>query len=111
MLKLVDPYHILKRTGDKEILLGQPELLAGGGLIIGIEHLGDGLGDDLLLDRAIVVAPVEGLKIEGFRGLRFPEAKEIDHRSIVSRYGGIIGNALDDPVRNPPYPPLPFSSS
>ena len=32
---------VLERTGDEEVLLGQPQLLADRRLIVGIEHFGD----------------------------------------------------------------------
>ena len=36
--------HVLQRAGDEEVLLRQPQSLAGLRLVVRIEHLGDGLG-------------------------------------------------------------------
>ena len=48
----VDADHVLERAGDEEILLRQAQLLADLRLVVGIEDLGDGLRDDLLVDGA-----------------------------------------------------------
>ena len=64
--------HILQRTGNEEVLLRQPEHFPHCGLVIGVEHLGDGLRDHLFLDGAVVVSNVEVSKIEGLHRFRFP---------------------------------------
>jgi hypothetical protein len=40
----LQPDHVLQRAGDEEVLLLEAQLLAGLGLVVGVEHLGDGLG-------------------------------------------------------------------
>ena len=51
--------------------------LPGGGLVVRVEHLGDVLRHDLLLDRPVVVADVEGLEVEGLDGLGLPQAQQV----------------------------------
>src|SRR6476646_3429861 len=78
--------HVLQGTGDEKVLLLQPELLARLGLVVRIEDLGDGLGRDLLLDGAVVIADIEGIEVERFGRFRLPEAK------YVRRLRAIAGN-------------------
>ena len=53
---------VLQRAGHEEVLLQQPQPLAGLGFVVGVEHLGDRLRDHLLVDGLVVVAGVEGLQ-------------------------------------------------
>ena len=69
--------HVLQRAGDEEVLLLQPQLLARLGLVVGVEHLGDVLGDHLVLDRAVVVADVEGRKSKDSQRLGLPQAQRV----------------------------------
>jgi hypothetical protein len=74
LLHPVDAQHVLQRTGDKEVLLLQAQLLALDLLVIRIQHLGDVLRGDLLVDRAPVIAAVEGGEIERLGRLGTPQA-------------------------------------
>ena len=60
----VDPNHILQRARRKKILLLQPQLFSLQLFIIRIKHLRDVLGSHLVQHRAVIIAGVEGLKIE-----------------------------------------------
>ena len=64
--ELLEPDHVLQRARDEEVLLRQPQLLAGVRLVVRIEHLGDRFGRDLLLDRTVVIADIERLEVERF---------------------------------------------
>jgi len=55
---------VLERAGDEEVLLDEAELLAALGVVVGIEHLGDGLTGVLVAHRLLVTAAVEGLEVE-----------------------------------------------
>jgi hypothetical protein len=46
----VDAQHVLQRAGDEEVLLLEPQLLALDLLVVRVEHLGEVLGRDLLVD-------------------------------------------------------------
>jgi hypothetical protein len=43
----VHPDHVLERAGDEEVLLLEAKLLPLEGVVVGIEDLGDDLGEDL----------------------------------------------------------------
>ena len=66
---MMDPHHVLERAGDEEVLLGEAETFPDLRLVVGVENLADRFGNNLLVDRLVVVADVEGLKIEGLDGL------------------------------------------
>ncbi len=63
-LQLRDAQHVLQRTGHEEILLLQPQFLALGLLVVGIQHLGDIFRRHLLVYRAVVIAAIEHGKVE-----------------------------------------------
>ena len=96
--------HVLERAGDEEILLRQPQSLARLGLVVRIEHLGDGFRYDLLVHRAVVIADVERFEIEGFGGLRLPQAQQVRGRHPIAGHGSVVGDAFDDLLRNPAHP-------
>ena len=72
-LPLENAQHILQRTGYKEILLLQPQLLTGELFVVGVEDFGDVFGGDFILHGTVVVALVKGVKVKGFNGFRFPQ--------------------------------------
>jgi hypothetical protein len=67
---LEPPDHVRDRAGDEEVLLLEAQRLPLVALIVRVEHLGDVLGVDLLLDGAAVVALVEELQVEIAGGAR-----------------------------------------
>ena len=84
---------VLERAGDEEILLDEAEFLAALGVVIGIEHLGNGLARVLVVHRLVVAAAVEGLEVEILRRLGGPEPQEVHGRRPVTRNGNVVGNA------------------
>ena len=97
----MDADHVLQRAGDEEELLLEAEGLALDHLVVRIEHLGDVLRMHLVLDRAVVVAVVEGGEIERLDRLGLPEAEVVAGADAVAEDGGVVGHALDDRVGNP----------
>ena len=77
--------HVLQRAGDEEILLRQPQSLARFGLVIRIEHFGDGFRYDFFVYRAVVIADVKRFEIERFGGFRLPQAQQVRGRTPDSR--------------------------
>ena len=55
----------------------EPQLLAGLGLVVRIEHLGDRLRRDLLVDGAVVVADVERVEVERLGRLGLPQPQHV----------------------------------
>ena len=53
------------RRGDEEVLLLQAQLLALRRGVLGVEHLGDVLGEGLCAHRLGIVASVEDVQVEG----------------------------------------------
>ena len=74
----VAPHDVGDGAGDEEVLLLEPQLLAGLVLIVRVEHLRDDLGVVLLDDAALVVAVVEEGEVELGRGARLPQAQGVD---------------------------------
>ncbi len=81
---LVAPHDVGDRAGDEEVLLLEAQRLALLALIVGVEHLGDVLGVDLLLDGAAVVALVEELQVEVARRARRPQAQRVHRVGAVA---------------------------
>ena len=59
------------------------------------------LGADLLLDRAAVVADVEGLEVELLGGLGAPQAQGVGGVDAVAGDRRVVGTPLHDAVRDP----------
>ena len=93
-----EPDAVLQRARHEEVLLLEPELLAGLAFVVGIEDLGDVLAPDLGLDRAPVLAALKGLEVELVGGDGAPESEEVRVRRLVTEHGRVVGDALDDPL-------------
>ena len=74
MIGEVTADDVLEAGGGEEIFLLEAQLLAGLGGVVRVEHAADALGEHLLLDRAHIVAAVEGLEVDQVAGLGRPEA-------------------------------------
>jgi hypothetical protein len=61
-----------------------------------------GREDDLVLDRAVIVAVVEAGEIERFHRLGLPEAQRIARVDAIPQDRRVIGHALDDRGGDPP---------
>ena len=97
----VDAQHVLQRaTREKELLL-EPEHLAPVRFVVRVEHFRDGLGLHLVLDRAVVVAVVEGLEVERLDRLGLPKAQRVAGVDAVAEDRRIVGDALDLGLGNP----------
>ena len=100
--------HVLQRAGDEEELLRQPQPLAGLGLVVRVQHLGDGLGHHLLVHRAVVVAEVERVEVERLGRLGPPEPQQVGGGRAEPGDRGVVGHALHAPLRDPAHavPPV-----
>ena len=111
-IELVEPlaaaqmqtHHVLQRARDEEVLLRQPQPFAGLGLVVRIQHLGDGFGDHLLFDRTVVVADVERVEVERFGGFRFPQPQQVGRRARGNRAPACRRRRPSRPDREPSGP-------
>ena len=93
--------NVFERTGDEEVLLPQAQFLAGHRVVVGVENLGQVLGEHLRLHRFDVAALVEVGEIELLHRPRRPEAQGVD-RVAVADDRQVVGNALDVFGGDPP---------
>ena len=91
---------VAERAGDEEVLLAEPELLAGRRVVVRVEDLGEVLGEHLGLHRLHVVALVEVLEAEVVHRVRRPESERV-HRVAVADDRHVVGHALDRLRRHP----------
>src|ERR1039457_3974667 len=56
--------HVLQRTGNKKVLLAKAKKLPDFRLVIGIQDLADGFGENLVIDGLVVISGVERLEFE-----------------------------------------------
>ena len=98
---LMDVQDVLQRARHEEVLLQQPQPLAGVGFVVGVEHLGDGLRDDLFVDRLVEVAGVEDFQRKGFQGPRAPQRQGVAGVDAVALDRGVVGDAFEHPLRDP----------
>ena len=76
-------------------MLEETKFLACLGVVVRVEDFADRLGHVLLADRLLVTAAVEGVEIEFFGSLGFPEAEEIDRLGAVAGDGNVIRDTDD----------------
>lgn len=95
---------VVQRAGDEEVLLLQPQLAALGCGVLGIEDLGDVLGEGLRPHRLGVVTGVEDLQVELVGGPGAPQPQRVDDAVPVSGDHVVVGDALDVPGGDPPGP-------
>ncbi len=82
ILFFVAPHDVLEGGADEKVLLFQAQLLAGIIVVGRIEYLGNGLGADLVLHRADIVALAEMGQVEFPRGPGRPKS-HIDHMVVL----------------------------
>ena len=70
--------------GHEEILLLQPQGLALVVVVLGVEHLGDGLGHGPLLGGLEVLALGEELHVHGLGAAGVPQAQGVDMVGVVA---------------------------
>src|SRR5271154_3895880 len=97
----MQPEHVLQRAGGEKILLLEAKPFAAQLFVVGIQDLGDVLGGDLLLDRAVVVAAVEGLEVERFVRFSSPQAQQVYPWHPVAEDRRIVRDSPDDSIGNP----------
>ena len=85
----------LYRGGGEEILLLQAQLLALVAVVVGIEDLGDDLGQLALLHGLHVLAAVEVHHVDLLHGLGAPGAQEVDLGAVIAHHGDVVGHGLD----------------
>ena len=85
--------HVLEGAADEEVLLLEAQPAARVGAVVGIEHLGEGLGAHLLLHGAVVIAHVEGMEVEGFGGFGPPQPEPIAGVHPVAQHRHVVGDA------------------
>ncbi len=71
------------------------------GLIVRIQHLAQILGDDLLVDGAVVVAAVEDLEVKRLGRLRAPQTQRVGRIDAIAQDRRVVRYAVDDPVWDP----------
>ncbi len=92
---------VLQGRGDEEVLLAQPQLLAGRRRIARIEEFRDRLGARHFRHRAEMVAAVERLELHRIDRARRPQPQRVDVPAAPADDRGIEGDRLDRFVRNP----------
>ena len=96
--------HVLQGAAHKEVLLLQaqaPTLICA---VVGIEHLGEGLGAHLFLYGAVIVAAVKGIEVKGFGGIGSPQPQPVAGVNPVAKHRHVVGNADGVFCRNPAHP-------
>ena len=84
--------HALQSGAYEEIFLLEPELLPGGGVVVGVEEAGDRLGVVVGLLRAGIVPGVEGVEIELLvHRACAPEPERIHRVRAVAKDWHIVG--------------------
>src|SRR5260370_26305467 len=134
MLLDVAAHEVEQRSGREEILLTQPQFLARGRRVAGVEHFRDRFGPNAVGERADVVARVEGVEPQRVRRARSPKAQGVhvmaapaDDRRVVADRLDRLGRLPDmadlaagpgDPLDLPPeaepiiaFPPREFPGS
>ena len=100
----LDAQHILQRAAREKELLLEPEHLALVRFVIRVEHFGDRLRLDFVLDRAVVVALVDRSKVERLDGLGFPTAQRVAGANAVAGNRRVVGDTAYLRLWNPAYP-------
>ena len=89
------PEDVLQGGGDEEVLLLEPQLLAGVLVVRGIEDLGDVLGLVLVLHRPHVFAGVEAQEVELAARLRRPQPEGVHVVGAEAHDQGVVGHRVD----------------
>ncbi len=78
--------QIGERAGDEKVLLHEPQPLALGGRVIGVEHPSERLGRERLRQRADELAMAERLEIEVVGRGGLPEAQRVDRLAAIAHH-------------------------
>ena len=97
----LDAQHVLQRAAREKELLLEPEHLALVRFVVRVEHFGDRLRLDFVLDRAVVVALVERSEVERLDGLGFPKPQRVAGANAVAGDRRVVGDAAHLRLWNP----------
>ena len=96
LLEVAD--HVLQGRGGEEVLLLQAEQLALVVVVLGVEDVGDGLSQLLLLGGLDVLAAAEGAQVHALGGAGAPQAQAVHGGGVVADEGHVVGHSLDGVV-------------
>jgi hypothetical protein len=89
-----DAQHLLQQARDEEELLLETQRLALGRFVVRVQDLGDVLGDDLAVDRTVVVAAVEHREGERLGRLGAPQAQRVGGVRRIAEDRRVAGHAI-----------------
>ena len=92
-VRLEPPQDVLDGAGDEEVLLLEPEFLALEYVIVRVKHLGEVLGQDLVLHRFDVTAAVEIIQVKLLGRLGRPKPQRVDRPPAIPDNGQVVGHA------------------
>ncbi len=95
MHPLVATHDVLDGAGTEEVLLDQAQLFARVGLVVRIEHLGDGLGLGFFRLGVDITTSVEHVPVKKLGGARLPQAQDVDGMTAKTDYRNIPGHPFD----------------
>ena len=101
VLLLVPPEKILQRRRGEEELLAQPQLVARGGIVAGIEHARDRFEAHAVGERAHVVAAVEVVEAQRIGRARGPQSQRVDVPAVPTGDRRIEADRIDGLRRLP----------
>ena len=102
---------ILERATNEEILLNEAQFFSVLGVVIGIQHLGDGFSGRFLPDGFYVTALVKDVEIKLLRGAGIPEAEEVPRPPAIANDTDIKGYSDDGLTIDPHGMVLSFVSN
>ena len=90
----VPPDDVLDGGAHQEVLLGEPQQLAVGVVVLGVQHLGDDLAHGLLFHGPHIVAAVKELHVE-LVVFSLPHTQQADALAVLAGNAHIIGHGGD----------------
>ena len=96
--------HVLQGAAHEEVLLLQAQAPTLIRAVVGIEHLGEGLGAHLFLYGAVIVAAVEGIEVKRFGGIGSPQPQPVAGVNPIAQHRHVVGNADSVLCWNPAHP-------
>ena len=93
--------EVVQAARDEEVLLLKSQLLALRSGVLGVEHLGDVLGEGLAAHRLRIVAGVENVEVEGPCRPGAPQAQGVDDAVLVAGDHVVVTDAEDVPAVDP----------
>ena len=84
--------RFLHRCGNEEVLLFQPQFLAGIVVVVRIQNFRDRAGKIILLNGLVILAPVERCELKPVDRLRIPDPQRINHSVVKTDDRNVIGH-------------------